>query len=152
MSTGSAIEDEAGTQPATTDWRGSDDREAPFQRAVSLLRGTRSRITFCHINFWGRVTEECGAVLHRLFGEEAMIEQVDDSTFILMFVRPADDQDCIERHVLRRLAETPQMAFDRHFRATISSSRHDSASISDSDDPLSELLARAAKGGKIVAI
>lgn len=130
----------------------ADAGQVPFQRALSLLRGTRSRITLCRINFWGEVSEECGVLLNRLFGKDAMIEQIDHCTYILMFVRRPDDEECVERHVLFRLAQTMQPAFGRRFRATLSSSHHDSETLCDSDDLLALMEQEQSKGAKIVTI
>lgn len=125
---------------------------APFRRALMLLRGTRSRVVVCQVNFWGQVSEECGVLLNRLFGQDAMIEQIDPSTYVLLFVRRPDDEACVERAVLRRLAQTMQPAFGRRFRATLTSSHHDSETLGDFDDLLAALKAAERKGAKIVSI
>lgn len=129
-----------------------DRNPAPFQRALLLLRGTRSRIVLCQINFWGQVSDECGVLLNRLFGQDAMIEQTDPSTYVLLFVRRSDDEACVERAVSQRLAQTMQPAFGRRFHATITSSHHDSKTLGDSEDLLAELAAEETKGAKIVTI
>ena len=129
-----------------------DRNPAPFQRALLLLRGTRSRIVLCQINFWGQVSDECGVLLNRLFGQDAMIEQTDPSTYVLLFVRRSDDDACVERTVSQRLAQTMQPAFGRRFHATITASHHDSDSLGDSEDLLAELAAEETKGAKIVTI
>ena len=129
-----------------------DRNPAPFQRALLLLRGTRSRIVLCQVSFWGEVSDECGNLLNRLFGRDAMIEQTDPATYVLLFVRRHDDDECVERTVLRRLAQTMQPAFGRRFYATLTSSHHDSETLGDSEDMLAELAAEEAKGPKIVTI
>ena len=129
-----------------------DRNPAPFQRALLLLRGTHSRIVLCQVSFWGQVSEECGTLLNRLFGQDAMIEQTDPATYVLLFVRRQDDEQCVERMVLRRLAQTMQPAFGRRFRATLTSSHHDSETLGDSEDLLAELAAEESKGPKIVTI
>ena len=123
---------------------------APFQRALLLLRGTRSRIVLCQVCFWGEVSDECGTLLNRLFGRDAMIEQIDPATYVLLFVRRKDDDQCVERTVLQRLAQTMQPAFGRRFHAILTASHHDSEALGDSDDLLAQLAAR--KGPKIVTI
>lgn len=130
----------------------SQPSPAPFRRAVRLLRGTRSRIVVCQVNFWGQVSDECGVLLTRLFGQDAMIEQLDRSTYALLFVRRSDDQTCVERIVLRRLAQTMQLASGRRFHATLTSSHHDSETIGEAEDLLAELAAGNTKGAKIVTI
>ena len=129
-----------------------DRNPAPFQRALLLLRGTRSRIVLCQVSFWGEVSDECGTLLNRLFGQDAMIEQVDPATYVLLFVRRNDDEQCVERMVLRRLGQIMQPAFGRRFRATLTSSHHDSETLGDSEDLLAELAAEERKGPKIVTI
>ena len=129
-----------------------DRNPAPFQRALLLLRGTRSRIVLCQVSFWGEVSEECGTLLNRLFGHDAMIEQVDPATYVLLFVRRNEDDQCVERAVLQKLAQTMQPAFGRRFHATLVSSHHDSETLGDSEDILAELSAEEAKGPKIVTI
>ena len=129
-----------------------DRNPAPFQRALLLLRGTRSRIVLCQVSFWGQVSEECGTLLNRLFGQDAMIEQTDPATYALLFVRRNDDDECVERMVLQRLAQTMQPAFGRRFHATLTSSHHDSETLGDSEDLLAELAAEESKGPKIVTI
>lgn len=129
-----------------------DRSPAPFQRALLLLRGTRSRIVLCQINFWGQVSDECGVLLNRLFGQDAMIEQTDPSTYVLLFVRRQDDDSCVERTVLQQLAQTMQPAFGRRFHATLTSSHHNSDALGDSEDLLAELATQERKGAKIVTI
>lgn len=129
-----------------------DRNPAPFQRALLLLRGTRSRIVLCQVSFWGEVSEECGNLLNRLFGQDAMIEQIDPATYVLLFVRRHDDDQCVERTVLRRLGQIMQPAFGRRYRATLTSSHHDSETLGDSEDLLAELAAEESKGPKIVTI
>ena len=131
----------------------AEDRDAaPFQRALLLLRGTRSRITLCQVSFWGEVTQECGVLLHELFGQDAMIDQVDPATYILLFVRRHEDEQCVEQMVLRRLGQVMQPADGRRFHATLSASHHDSETLGDSEDLLAELAVEEKKGPKIVAI
>ncbi len=125
---------------------------APFRRALLLLRGTHSRIVLCQVSFWGEVSDECGTLLNRLFGQDAMIEQTDPSTYVLLFVRRHDDDGCVERMVLQRLAQTMQPAFGRRFHATLTSRHHESETLRGSEDLLAELAAQDAKGAKIVTI
>ena len=129
-----------------------DRSPAPFRRALLLLRGTRSQIVLCQVNFWGQVSDECGILLNRLFGQDAMIEQIDDSTYVMLFVRRLDDDSNIERQVMQALAQSMQPAFGRRFHATLTSMRHGSESIGDFEDLLAQLAVEDAKGAKIVRI
>ncbi len=129
-----------------------DRSPAPFRRALLLLRGTRSQIVLCQVNFWGQVSDECGTLLNRLFGHDAMIEQTDDSTYVMLFVRRLDDETCIERNVMHKLAQSMQPAFGRRFHATLTSMRHDSETIGDFEDLLAQFAVEESKGAKIVTI
>ena len=129
-----------------------DRNPAPFRRALLLLRGTRSQIVLCQVNFWGQVSNECGLLLNRLFGHDAMIEQTDDSTYVMLFVRRLGDETCIERNVMQKLAQSMQPAFGRRFHATLTSLRHDSETIGDFEDLLAQLAVEESKGAKIVTI
>jgi hypothetical protein len=130
----------------------TDSSPAPFQRALLLLRGTRSRIVLCQVNFWGQVSEECGVLLYRLFGQDAMIEKTDDSTYIMLFVRRRDDETCVEGKVMNRLAQSMQPAFGRRFHATMTSMGHNSETVGDFEDLLAQLAVEESKGAKIVTI
>ncbi|NNG05885.1 MAG: hypothetical protein HKM95_17530 [Inquilinus sp.] len=129
------------------------DGDVPFRRPLDLLRGTQTRLALGRVQFWGGPAEGCDEMLGRLFGDEALIERLDDESFALLFVSRPEDERCVEMHVLRHLLQAlRQPGRGGSCRATVSMIHQDATNLGAAEDLMATLASEAKTGASIVTL